>query len=295
MAGVVLPLHGDDFACGRHHAPPQQIVQRGAVFEGAGTARVFRNVAADAGGQLGGRVHGEERSGLVHGLDGLLGDDPGLADHGHAFRIDGTDARQAGKADDKGALARGHGPARGSGTAAAGDDGELHVVGQPDHPGHLLRGVGFHHQQGQLHAQIRGVGGVFHQRAGAGDDAFVGQDVLQGADEAAAEVALGLVGRPEHGDALADGGGVVVGQGEGFSFIPLADALAYRIGVDERIVGYQKQLFRDLDGQPADGFRPFFKVVPVDTQDAVDDVFGRNGYMGAFMGHGGNLICVADR
>ena len=52
VAGVVLTLNGDDFTGGGDHAPPQEVVDGGAVLKGHGAARVLGNVAAYGGGQL---------------------------------------------------------------------------------------------------------------------------------------------------------------------------------------------------------------------------------------------------
>ena len=41
VARVIFAFDGDDFTSGRHHAPPQQIVQRGAVFKGHWAAGIF--------------------------------------------------------------------------------------------------------------------------------------------------------------------------------------------------------------------------------------------------------------
>ena len=282
---MVLALHGDDFARGRDHAPPEQIVQGGAVFKGAGPARVFRNVAADGRSLLGGRVHGKKRTRRVHRVDDFLGDGPGLAGDGHFFRINGPDAGQAGQADDEGALARGHGPAGHARAAAARDQRELHVVGQLDQLGHLFGIVRLHHQQGQLHAQVRGVGGRFHQGRGFDENAFLGQDAAQGVDEPAPELGFRLIGGPEHGDALADGRGVIVGQGHGFPLEALAHAAAHGVGVDKGVVGHQEKFLGDGNGEIAHGFRPFREVVDIDLQDAVDHIIGRNGNMRTLMGH----------
>ena len=52
VARVVHPGHVDDLAGGGDHAPREQVVEGGAVFEGKGAARVFGNVAPDGRGQL---------------------------------------------------------------------------------------------------------------------------------------------------------------------------------------------------------------------------------------------------
>ena len=41
VARMVLALDGDDLARGRHHAPPKQVVDGGAVLEGHGTAGIL--------------------------------------------------------------------------------------------------------------------------------------------------------------------------------------------------------------------------------------------------------------
>ncbi len=45
MSGMVFPFYRDDLACRRHHAPPEQVVDGGAVFKGHGAAGVLRDVA----------------------------------------------------------------------------------------------------------------------------------------------------------------------------------------------------------------------------------------------------------
>ena len=291
VAGMVLPLHGDDFARGRDHAPPEQIVQGGAVFEGHGAAGILRDVAADGRGLLGGRVHRKERAFLVHSGDDGLRVGPGLTGDRHGLKVDGADMRQPRKADDDRAPPRGHGPARCAGTAAARDEGEFHVIGQLDQRGHLFGIVRLHHQQGQLHAQVRGVGGGLHQGRRMGQHAFGGQHAAQGLRQTLAEIRFRLVGGPEHGDAFADGGGIIVRQRQRLALEAFADAGPHRIGVDEGIVGYQKEFFGNGDGQMAHGFRPLFKVADIDAQNTVDDIIGRYGDMRSLVGHVLYLPC----
>ena len=272
VAGMVLAFHADDLARGGDHAPPEQVVQGGAVFEGAGAAGVFGDVAADGRGLLGGRVHGEECPGRVHGLDDVLGDGAGFHGDGHVLKVDGADLGQTGEADDDRTLAGRHGAAGHAGAAAARDEGKLHVVGQLHQGSHLLGAVGFHHQQGQFHAQVRGVRGRGHQGGGRGKDALVGQDVAQGGDQLFAEAAFGLVSGPEHGDAFADGVGEIVGQGHGFPFEAGVHAVAHGLHVDEGVVGHQEQFFGNGNGQMPHRLGPLREVVDIDTQDAVDHI-----------------------
>ena len=286
VAGVVLALHGDDLARGRDHLPPEEVVEGGAVFKGAGAARVFGHIAADGRGLLGGRVHGEHRARRGHGVDDLLGERAGLAGDGHGSQFDGPDAREPRHAHDHGALARGHGAARHARAAAARDERELHVIGKAHERGHLLGIVRLHHEERQLHAQVRGVGGVFHKVRGLASDALGREDVRKRVQQLFAKGRLRLVGGPEHGDAFGNGRGVIVGQRHGLALERAAHALAHKLGVDEGIIGDEEELLGDADGEVADRFRPFGEIVRVDLEDAVDHMVRRDGNVRALVAHG---------
>ena len=110
----------------------------------------------------------------ANGLNDVVGNAAGLADDGHGLEIDALDEGHAGHADDDRPLAGGHGAAGHAGTAAAGNEGELEVVGEPNEGRHLLCGIGLDHGQGKLHAQIRGVGLGGHEGGGIGKNALKG-------------------------------------------------------------------------------------------------------------------------
>ena len=285
VAGVVFTLNGDDFTCGRDHAPPQQVVQRGAVLKGAGAARVFRNVAADGRCLLGSRVNGKQRALGIHGVDDGLRDGPSLTGDCHGFKVNRPDARQPGEADNNRALARGHCAASHAGAAAARNERKLHIVGELHKLGHLLGIVWFNHQQGQFHAQVSGVCCRFHHGGGIGQNAFIGQNAVQGVHQFGAEGSFGLVGRPEHGQAFADGRGVIVRQGDRFLVIAFAHAGAHGFRIDKGVVGHQKKFFGYGDGQVAHRFGPFCKVINIDAQNPVHHIVGRNGDMRTLVGH----------
>ena len=76
-----------------------------------------------------------------------------------------------------------------------------------------------------------------------------GRMLRRGGDRLFAEAAFGLVGGPEHGDALADGVGEIMGQGHGFPFEAGVHAVAHGLHVDEGIVGHQEQFFGNGNGQ----------------------------------------------
>ena len=44
---MVFPFDGDQFTCGCHHFPPQQIVKRRSIFKSHGATGIFRNIAAN--------------------------------------------------------------------------------------------------------------------------------------------------------------------------------------------------------------------------------------------------------
>ncbi len=79
-----------------HHAPPGQVVQRGAPQDGLLAAGVHGDVAADTGRLGGGGVHREHIAGLGGRVGHALGDDTGAGEHGrHGIR----DAGQFGQFD----------------------------------------------------------------------------------------------------------------------------------------------------------------------------------------------------
>ena len=77
----------------------------------------------------------------------------------------------------------------------------------------------------------------------------------------------------------------MVGQRKNLAIKALLDAGLHRSRVHKRIVGGQKELFRDLDGKAADRFGPLGEIFKIDAQDTIDDEIGCNGYVRAFMRH----------
>jgi len=211
VAGVVLALHGDDFTSGGDHAPPQEVVDGGAVLEGHGAAGVLGNVASYGRGQLGSRIHGEKGACPVHGIDHVLGDASALTGHGHGLEIDAADGLHARHADDDGSAAGRHGAAGHARTAASRDEGELQFIGQLHDSGHLFGRIRLDNHKGQFHAEVRGVRLRGHQRGRVSQNALGGHNLAEFLDKMIPELHLSLVSGPEHGDALADGGGVVMG------------------------------------------------------------------------------------
>ena len=125
VARMILAFDHNDFACGGDHLPPEKIVERCAVFKGAGAAGVLRNIAADGRGLLGSRINGKECACLVHGRNGRLGNHPALAGHGHGFKINGANMGQTRHGTDNGASAGGNSAAGHTRTTAARDNGKF--------------------------------------------------------------------------------------------------------------------------------------------------------------------------
>ena len=271
VAGVVHPLHIHDFAGGSDHAVGEDVVQRGAVFKGKGTAGVFRYVAAYGGRRLGRGVYGEEHALVRRRLDGGCGDDARLYGEGHFACVHFSDAAELLQRHHHRALAGGNGAARTAGRAAAGDEGELHLVGEAHHGADFFCAGGGDHKQRQLHAQVCGIGGAFHQRAGAQVYAVARDHLPDALDELITEFHVGIVGAPEHGEPFAQGGGVMVGEaGHGLIEAGL-HALAYGFRIYERVVPDKEQLFCKRDGRFADCLWPVLELVQIDTQHPVHE------------------------
>ena len=81
------------------------------------------------------------------------------------------------------------------------------------------------------------------------------------------ELHLSLVGGPEHGDALADGGGVVMGKGDGIPVVVRPDALPHRIRVHEGVVRRKEKLLCDGNGEFSDRLRPVLEIINIDAQN----------------------------
>ncbi len=122
---VILALDGDDLPGRSDHAPREQVVERGPVFKGEGAARIFRHVAADGRSRLRGRVHGKEEALPGDGVDGRLGDDPGVQRDAHVVPVHRGDFGKARGAHDDRAPAHGDGTAGKPGGPASGNEGEL--------------------------------------------------------------------------------------------------------------------------------------------------------------------------
>ena len=294
MAGMVDTLDADDLARRRDHTPGKQVVDGGAVLEAERAAGIFGHVAADGGGRLGGRIDREEKALGGGEVYGVLRDDASLAGHGFRFYVNGL-GREARSAHHNRTLAGRHSAAGETGSAASGNEGELHLVGEAHKLAHLLRSVGFDHKERQLHAKVGSVSGRSHQSAAAAHDAAVGHDGREAGLQLLAEGKLGLMGAPEHGDAFADGRGVLMRQGLRFALVTLIHALPHRRRGDEGIVGHEEQLLGKLYGKLAHALRPAFELVEIDAQDTVDHVLGRDGNMGPFMGHGSLLKKTRER
>ena len=99
------------------------------------------------------------------------------------------------------------------------------------------------------------------------------------------ELHLSLVSGPEHGDALADGGGVVMGKGDGIPVVVRPDALPHRIRVHEGVVRRKEKLLRDRDSEFSDRLRPVLEIINVDAQNTVDNEVRRDGYVRALLRH----------
>ena len=286
VPGVVHPPDLDQFARGQDHPVGQEVVQGRAVLEGEGAAGVLRDVAADGRGGLGGRVHGEEQA-LGRGcLDGVQGDDAGLQGDGPALDVDVHDVLQAAQAQDHAARLGRHGAARESRSAAAGHDGEAHLVGQPDDALDLGRVLGEDHQGRQLHAQVRGVGGALDEVVGRGDDLLLVQDFGQALHECRPELLVGFPVLPEALQAARELAEVFRRQGGALGLQPGVHALADVLGRDERVVADDEQLFCQVQGQLLQVFGPGLELFERQSEDAFDQAFGGEGYMWSFLGHG---------
>ena len=290
MPGMVFPFHRDDFACRRHHAPPEQVVYGGAVFKGHGAAGVLGDVAAYGRSQLGSGINREEGACLADGLLDVLRDAPCLAGNCQPLKINGLYMIHPGQADNDCPFAGRNGAACHARAAAAGNKGKFKLVGKLDELRHLFRGIRLDNHERQLHAQVRGIGCRGNNGGRIRQDAVFRQYFLQFFQQMPAKGFFRLVGGPEHGYAFTDGRCIVVGQRNGIALIVLVHAAANGIRINKRIVGSQKQLFCYGNGKLAHRLRPGLKVINIDAQDTVDDIIRRNRDMRAFLRHGSDSL-----
>ena len=153
---------------GRHHAPRQQVVERGAPQHRFLAAGVHRDVAADARRVGGGRIDGEHETCRLRGFHHPARDDARAAvDRRNRLRaargrhaLDRRQARELFGVDHR-ALARQRYRASGvTGATAARDDGEAELDAILDQPPDLVLGIGMEYDERILDAPVGGVGDV---------------------------------------------------------------------------------------------------------------------------------------
>ena len=231
-------------------------------------------------------VHGQEQSLFRGRLDAVQGDDPGLHGDGPVLFVDVEDLLEPGQGEDHAARLGRDGPARGAGAAAARDHAELHLVGEPHDAANLLLGLGKEHEHGQLHAQVRGVGGGLDAAVGLVADGLAVHEGFEPADDLGAEGELGVVALPEqldgHGQDLGEG---AVDERLGHVQPPL-HGLAHQLGIDEGIVAHQEEFGGQVAGELLHIVGPVLVALHVDhAQGAGDELLIGNGNMGTELGH----------
>ena len=155
---------------GEHRLEPEDVVQRHAVAEAVGAARVEGDVAADRADRLArriGRVVHAERDG---GGRDVEVDDAGLDDGDAIDRIDLQDARQPVQRDDDAVDVR-HGPAGQAGAAAAGHERHPGFRAEPDDGDDLVARLRQHDGAGTGAKRGEPVGLERGQAGRGGDDA----------------------------------------------------------------------------------------------------------------------------
>ncbi len=207
------------------HAPPGQVVQRGAPQHGLLAARVHGDVAADARGVDRGRVHGEDEAGFLSRFRHA-------ARHHAGARVDGrhgvVDARQVGlfdriqalelfRVDDGRERRERHGAAGVAGAASARDDGQAQLEAALDDAGDLFFRIRREHHERVLDAPVGGVGDVRHARQAVELDVVLGGHAAEHLLGAAAQVVdlgefvlEGLDGAARVRDQLLDPAGALV-------------------------------------------------------------------------------------
>ncbi len=169
LAEVVADArHFEPVALRVHHAPPGEIVEGRAPQHGLLAAGIHGDVAADARGIGGSRIHREHEAGRV----GRLFDPPrDGTDLGverryrtvHARqrpRLDGVDALELLGVDDGGGRRERHRAAGVSRAAAARDDRQAELDAGAHQPRDLVLRVRREHHEGNLHAPVGRVGSV---------------------------------------------------------------------------------------------------------------------------------------
>lgn len=178
------------------HAPPGQVVQRGAPQHGLLAARVHGDVAADARGIDRGRVHREDETGALGGLrhaarhhaGGRIDGGDGVVDAGQVGHLDRIQALQLLGVDDGRERRQRHGAAGVAGAASARDDGQAQLEAALDDAGHLVFRVRRQHHERVLDAPVGGVGDVRHARQAVELDVVLGGHAAEHLLGAAAQV-----------------------------------------------------------------------------------------------------------
>ena len=179
-----------------NHAPPGEVIQRGAPQHRLLAARVHGDVAADARRVDRGRVHGEDEAGLFRRIGHAARDHAGA-------RIDGrhgmVNARQVGhlnriqalelfRIDDGRERRERHGAAGIAGTASARDDGQTQFEAALDDAGDLFFRIRREHDERILDPPVGGVCHVRHARQAVELDVVLRGDAAEHFLGAAAQV-----------------------------------------------------------------------------------------------------------
>ena len=169
------------------HAPPGQIVQRGAPQHGLLAARVHGDVAAHAGRLGRGRIHREHEAGGLGGLGHALGHHAGAGvNHRHrlgqAGQDTGLDLAQLVEflgVDDGRLPGQRNGAAGIARAAAARHDGQAQLDTGRDQRGDLILGIRRQHHERVLDAPVGGVGHVRDARQAIELDVVARGDAAQ--------------------------------------------------------------------------------------------------------------------
>jgi len=170
-----IVIHAGDFkpvAVRVHHAPPGEVINRGAPEHGLLAAGVFRDVAAYAGAVGGSGVNREDPVILIGALGDTLRDDTGAReDCRHRFsnarqglHFNLRHRRELFHVHDGGHLRERHGAARVAGAAASADQRETQAVAGPDEPRNLFLFIRIKHHDRVGDSPVRRVSDV--SRAG---------------------------------------------------------------------------------------------------------------------------------
>ncbi|CPI58865.1 Uncharacterised protein [Bordetella pertussis] len=264
LAQVVRqPGHFQPVAVRIHHAPPGQVVQRGAPQHGLLAACVHGDVAAHAGCLGRSRIDSEHEAGALGGLGHPLGDHAGAgADHGgrlgHARQHTGLDLAQGLEflgIDDGRLPGQRNRAARVARTAAARHNGQAQLDTGAHQRGDLVLGVGREHHERVFDPPVGGVGNVRYARQAVELDVVARGDAtqhplrlpaqLRGLVELALERGHRRAGARQQLDHLGVAARIMAGLGHGgrlAALVDLAQAVVQRLDQQLAALGVVEQV-----------------------------------------------------